>query len=513
MAGATILENGQHKTPRPRVDFPLPQELQDIIYDFLPGGETTNYIPTPDRAVAIHQSVRLSSTAPRYYFHSAILGVNKTIGREAEESLYNKNGLVLVTIEDVNAAAVLHASDVPVVYEGRVGETKRYAFTINIAWTRSRVNWTSSEGGSDREQYTCTMLLQDLPRLFKMLRMQCQYTAAKCTYVCSEPGEDLLLKSNARDGDEEHTSSPRIEINRVADHPVSKKMQTVFLEALGEAVGAGYDMSIRGFADEVAVQKVKDDISPKLVWRHLYALERLDILFELKKGADTLARAGSFPAAISRNIEILNTGIGRATPAPLQDRVNGTIAYTIHRTRAELLILDISRGLVWIYLQLHRVDLAQELIVYAIAAQGTFRTVEVQLDLAHADLLILTLNAARIEDATQTALRDMVHTLNQVSAVLLPQDVLHDLNEVKRALAKMDKEGGRFELDLAGLSIATMPTRCFNSNIRDFVTMPARTAEDTGLQDLEHLRRLTDEEKKVIVEYQKKNGLLVSKFL
>ena len=90
-------------------------------------------------------------------------------------------------------------------------------------------------------------------------------------------------------------------------------------------------------------------------------------------------------------------------------------------------------------------------------------------------------------------------------------DEVSDLgDEVRRALILL--QGGRFRLRIEDLSVSKEPTRIFNSKIEDFVAMPVRSAENTGLQDLEHLRRFTIEEKEEIVEYQKENGLLISDF-
>ncbi|KAF7192688.1 hypothetical protein HII31_05960 [Pseudocercospora fuligena] len=517
----TLANAANPSPPPPITNFRLPRELRDHVYAYLLDGENTAYVPEHGEATHSTDYNNHHGESHAYKFHLEILRVNKTIGKEASEIFQKRNQFVLVsyrTHHPLYFTIPMQAFNVPIVKEFGGARPKIHAFAVGIHWKHMSAGLRV---GDEPEQGAYLMLLRDLHHLWKLLRFQCLFTTPKTLFLGTSRG--LSMDSFLTSKDDKSTCQLVVQKTLPREACSSDQIEAKFLRGLGDAMGAGYLLTMLGFQDSNIVEKIKKKITPSLPSLLAVSWNRLSFMAELKWAADDCMRRGRYQAAEVRYRTVLSYFNSRAYNLHMRTVKDEDKKRKSAITHGAVLHCDLICSLVWCHLYLK--DFGDQLERYAKAfdliREQVGRLKHVASKIHHLLTVMYFCNPRLpyMEGWEGQKLRDMVAWLKQYDSY-----AQHDAEVIASVLAEhRDSEvSGREKLPVPveKLSLYALPPRTFNvfddgfSRKKDG-TYSASLGYPGGLvgwQDTEQIQNLTAEDKALIHKYQQEHGLLTTDF-
>lgn len=299
----------QKRAPRTTL-LVLPREIRDQIYGCLLSHEYIRMPPYHTRPAAARgrqseANKRDMSAAHTYRFHVNILAVNKQIGKEASEEVYDRNNFVVVSWEWEGLGDLLNKFDVPIVTDNqnavaRFAKSNMHALRLHLKHPRRRASIQS-----------LLMLHSDLAVLCRTIR-----------YLNATQEASGLFSFKLKDefqvkGEPDHGFLPIthtfnkvfrtvIRFNRVkadsAENLVTKKAK--LLAPFAHLRIASQKLEILGTDDgdegSILRETVHDlDLlaAPVLIWLRLLAWDLLDTSLAFMAAANKLCREGEYTRA------------------------------------------------------------------------------------------------------------------------------------------------------------------------------------------------------------------------
>lgn len=266
-------------TQQARLNFPLPIELRETIYDSFMG---VKHDPLDEDW----------SEAPSRRFHIEILQINKTIRNEAGSYLYRTHQFTRLDYFLPNFDSMMLAYNVPIVNQPEL-EPSFINYALHIG---ARVqSFEDGEALMQRDvQYsagTVWILASDLPALSEMLRAVALTASAEFVLIDTPRGHKIdPYRHSGALGYRLKLEITAYPTKRGAQ--LSDEAQLAILQDLRIIKGVD-DTKFHGFAASEAVETrmkaVVRDMAPSLVWFHAREWESLDLRLKLKRRADQLS--------------------------------------------------------------------------------------------------------------------------------------------------------------------------------------------------------------------------------
>lgn len=310
-----------------RKNFPLPKELRDHIYSYLLDGATVKYDKSP------------GTTA--YDFDTAIMAVNSELHAETTEYLYRKNTFVVVSYNWADLEQLISFYNVPHVTSKSAARMKHHSLRMHFGSTYKRLvpELTHMDGPIlthvDPPLKSVLLLLEDLPALIHVMRIQLHKLSINFTCVTTEPGdEDMSCITMGAHTNIVPRTQTRVEFRNTAYKTCNPALQEKLTKPLRALTGSCQKVKFTGaIADRAALESLKDRMAPSLVWSRALFWDLYLTLRESKRIADTLALRGAHEKAADMYkaivLDILSS-MSSELPQPELDRDPAAVAAQDH---------------------------------------------------------------------------------------------------------------------------------------------------------------------------------------
>ncbi|KAK3715118.1 hypothetical protein LTR37_007328 [Vermiconidia calcicola] len=514
-------DQGSVSPQEPMANFPLPRELRDEIYSYLLDARNVEYTPLPEQDTKHSEAYSLrSGRAHTYDFCTALLRVNKTLGDEAKQQLYSKSAFVKIDFDMPGFHQLLHLANVPVLAEANIEHFPHFALKVDLLWKTPP--WVKlceylHELTPSHDRGSVLMLTQDFRRFCEMLKYQCQFTSPRCVYVNTSAG--LEVKPVVVEVSEPPTI--KVTCRTTVLTALSDQHQAALLNDLRTVTGAGYKLTISGFADHALSRAVKESMSPRIIWVRAMEWDRLELGLLKKREADKLALLHDIRGATHRYNLLMDywyaphAGVTKLIPRDGFDRARGA-AYL--RWSYFLFDLCMSRATPNMRVggnlkmasddtaELQRLELSrfcpENMVLQEL--HGSF--------LANVFLLNEKDEHPRNTDIHGVILRYLTEIRGHPGYASRGQIITHDVSIMQALLPQienMETESAIRKI-VAQLSPRALPWQPFDS--QGECQQAIRPACLVEWQDTQHLANLSFEDKQTIKEVQRANGFRESKF-